>query len=101
MGAPHYTVALQKIAAVQGLTVLHAAQDYASREIRTADVNRPGLQLAGVYNYLDPERMQIFGRVESTYLETLTPDHRRERIEQYMRYNILRLLNSHGKDPIP
>ena len=26
MGAPHYTVALQKIAAEQGLTVLHAAQ---------------------------------------------------------------------------
>ena len=36
MGAPHYTVALQKIAAEQGLTVLHAAQDYATREIRTA-----------------------------------------------------------------
>ena len=32
MGAPHYTVALQKIAAEQGLTVLHAAQDYATRE---------------------------------------------------------------------
>ena len=40
MGAPHYTVALQKIAAEQGLTVLHAAQDYATREIRTADVKR-------------------------------------------------------------
>ena len=66
MGAPHYTVALQKIAAEQGLTVLHAAQDYATREIRTADVNRPGLQLAGFYNYFDPERLQIIGRVEST-----------------------------------
>ena len=43
MGAPHYTVALQKIAAEQGLTVLHAAQDYATREIRTADVNRKSL----------------------------------------------------------
>ena len=28
MGAPHYTVALQKVAAEQGLTVLHAAADY-------------------------------------------------------------------------
>ena len=55
MGAPHYTVALQKVAAEQGLTVLHAAADYATREIRTADVNRPGLQLAGFYNYFDPE----------------------------------------------
>lgn len=96
MGAPHYTVALQKIAAEQGLTVLHAAQDYATREIRTADVNRPGLQLAGFYNYFDPERMQIIGRVESTYLETLTPDQRRERFEQFMRYNIIGLVICHG-----
>ena len=69
----------QKAAAEQGLTVLHAAQDYATREIRTADVNRPGLQLAGFYNYFDPERMQIIGRVESTYLETPTPHQRRGR----------------------
>ena len=47
MGAPHYTVALQKIAAEQGLTVLHAAQDYATREIRTADVNRRGCSSPG------------------------------------------------------
>ena len=100
-GAPHYTVALQKIAAEQGLTVLHAAQDYATREIRTADVNRPGLQLAGFYNYFDPERMQIIGRVESTYLETLTPDQRRERFEQFMRYNIIGLVICHGMDPFP
>ena len=26
MGAPHYTVALQKVAAEQGLTILHAAE---------------------------------------------------------------------------
>ena len=101
MGAPHYTVALQKIAAEQGLTVLHAANDYATREIRTADVNRPGLQLAGFYNYFDPERLQIIGRVESTYLETLTPDQRRERFEQFMRYNIIGLVICHGMDPFP
>ena len=101
MGAPHYTVALQKIAAEQGLTVLHAAQDYATREIRTADVNRPGLQLAGFYNYFDPERLQIIGRVESTYLETLTPDQRRERFETFMRYNIIGLVICHGMDPFP
>ena len=96
MGAPHYTVALQKIAAEQGLTVLHAAADYDARAISTADVNRPGLQLAGFYNYFDPERLQIIGRVESTYLETLTPDQRRERFEQFMRYNIIGLVICHA-----
>ena len=101
MGAPHYTVALQKIAAEQGLTVLHAAADYDAREISTADVNRPGLQLAGFYNYFDPERLQIIGRVESTFLETLTSAQRRERFETFMRYNIIGLVICHGMDPFP
>ena len=85
MGAPRYTVPLQKIVTEQGLTVLHAAADYDARAISTADVNRPGLQLAGFYNYFDPERLQIIGRVESTFLETLTSAQRRERFETFMR----------------
>ena len=36
MGAPRYTVPLQKIVTEQGLTVLHAAADYDAREISTA-----------------------------------------------------------------
>ena len=39
MGAPRYTVPLQKIVTEQGLTVLHAAADYDARAISTADVN--------------------------------------------------------------
>ena len=101
MGAPRYTVPLQKIATEQGLTVLHAAADYATRAISTADVNRPGLQLAGFYNYFDPERLQIIGRVESTFLETLTSAQRRERFETFMRYNIIGLVICHGMDPFP
>ena len=100
MGAPRYTVPLQKIATEQGLTVLHAAADYATRAISTADVNRPGLQLAGFYNYFDPERLQIIGRVESTFLETLTSAQRRERFEMFMRYNIIGLVICHGMDPV-
>jgi HPr kinase/phosphorylase len=40
------------------------------REILTTDVNRPGLELTGVFDYFDPERIQIFGRGEIQYLET-------------------------------
>ena len=101
MGAPRYTVPLQKIVTEQGLTVLHAAADYDARAISTADVNRPGLQLAGFYNYFDPERLQIIGRVESTFLETLTSAQRRERFETFMRYNIIGLVICHGMDPFP
>lgn len=96
-----YSVPLKTIAEEQGLTVLHACSDYDRRLIETADVNRPGLQLAGFYNYFDPKRLQIIGRVESTYLETLPPEERRHRFEQFMRYDIIGLVICHGMDPFP
>lgn len=44
--------------------------------ITTADVNRPGLQLAGFFDYFYPNRIQIFGMVESTYLNDMSPEKR-------------------------
>ena len=96
-----YSVPLKTIAEEQGLTVLHACSDYDRRMIETSDVNRPGLQLAGFYNYFDPKRLQIIGRVESTYLEMLSPEERRSRFEQFMRYDIIGLVICHGMDPFP
>ena len=44
---------------------------YKDRKITECDVNRPALQLAGFFNYFDPSRLQIIGKVESTYLEEM------------------------------
>lgn len=51
--------------------------------ITTSDVNRPGLQLAGFFNYFGSDRVQIIGKVETTYLEGLTSIERRERLDSY------------------
>ena len=65
-----YSVSLKSIVEEQGLTVLHAAKDFDTARVATADINRPALQLAGFYDYFDPKRLQLIGRVESTYLQT-------------------------------
>ncbi len=96
-----YTVSLKAVAEEQGLTVLHASANYARQQIETMDVNRPGLQLAGFYNYFDPKRLQIVGRVESTFLETLSDDARRRSIEDFMRHPISGVVICHGMDPFP
>ena len=67
-----YSVKLKTIAKEHDLTPLHLSKDYDEAVITTADVNRPAMQLTGFYNYFDPKRLQIIGRVESTYLDTLT-----------------------------
>ena len=99
--AQTYSVPLKTIVEEQGFTLLHTSADYAKELLTTADVNRPGLQLAGFYNYFDPRRLQIIGRVETTYLVTLSPEERRARFEEFMRYPITGLVICHDMDPFP
>ena len=50
------------------LFVAHASSDYDTRLIHTADLNRPGLQLMGYFDYFDPTRIQILGKAEVTLM---------------------------------
>ena len=60
---------------------------YKTREIIASDVNRPALQLTGFFNYFDPRRLQIIGKVESTYLEEMKDDEsRKNAIKRFMNY---------------
>ncbi len=96
-----YTVKLSSIVAEQELEIINRASDYDEALIRTADVNRPALQLAGFYNYFDPKRLQLMGRVESTYLESLSEDKRRRALENLMTFDIAGLIVCHGMQPFP
>ncbi len=54
-------------------------------EINTSDLNRPGLQMAGFFEYFADNRFQLFGMVEMTYLQNLDPDLKLQRLDQYFR----------------
>ena len=96
-----YSVKLKTIVEEAHLTPLNLASDYESAVVRTADVNRPAMQLAGFYNYFDPQRIQIMGRVESTYLDTLSIEERKKTFERFMQYDIAGLVICHGVPPFP
>jgi len=55
--------------------------------ITSIDINRPGLQFFGFFDYFPRERLQIIGKAEMTYLMQLNPEERRQRLERYMVYN--------------
>ena len=57
-------------------------------DIRTADVNRPGMQFCGFYEYFAFERPQVIGKVEMTYLENLTSDQRSAMLKKYFSFDI-------------
>ena len=64
----------------QGLVLNYGAENYADIPITIAEINRPSLQLAGFFDYFDPKRIQILGKVEYTYLEKLSAEERKRRI---------------------
>ena len=96
-----YTVKLGELIKKFNLEVLRGAEGYEDQAICTEDVNRPGLQLTGFFDYFDPHRLQVIGKVEDTYLSGLTPDQRRESFELLLSQDIPALIVSRGIDPFP
>ncbi|HHY81096.1 MAG TPA: HPr kinase/phosphorylase [Clostridiales bacterium] len=54
-----------------------------SIDIETSDINRPGLQFAGFFDYFAAERIQVIGKVEMTYLDSMDPEIRKERLDRF------------------
>ena len=54
-------------------------------EITLNDINRPGLQLAGFYNYFTPERIQIIGKAELSFLKDMQVEQRKKRLKKYLK----------------
>lgn len=57
--------------------------------ITVNDVNRPGLQLAGFYNYFTPERLQVIGKAEWSFLEDMKAEVRKKRLKKFFSYEDL------------
>ncbi len=51
--------------------------------IDTSDLNRPGLQMAGFFEYFAVNRVQLFGMVEMNFLQNLDRETMRERLDIY------------------
>lgn len=96
-----YAVKLSTVVREHRLRPIHVSRDYESSELTTSDVNRPAMQLVGFYNYFDPHRLQLIGRVESTYLATLSREARLRAYERFMQYDIAALVICHGVQPSP
>ncbi|MGI5895680.1 MAG: HPr(Ser) kinase/phosphatase [Oscillospiraceae bacterium] len=75
-----YSVTLQKLIKELGLEPIYLPEDESKLLITSADVNRPGLHLSGFVEYFEPSRVQITGKMEFAYLESLDPPMRKERI---------------------
>ena len=76
-----FKVSLQKVIDEFKLETIYIHKDAEEIMIDETEVNRPGLQLMGFYEYFNPERIQIIGKVEFAYLSTIDEKTRRERLQ--------------------
>ncbi|MBE5816530.1 MAG: HPr(Ser) kinase/phosphatase [Clostridiales bacterium] len=65
-------------------------------ELHNSNFNRPGLQLVGYFDAFPYGRVQIVGKVEMSYLNSLGEDTRRLRVEQYMDADMPFIIFSRG-----
>jgi HPr kinase/phosphorylase len=54
--------------------------------IEVTDINRPGLQFAGFYNYFANKRIQIIGKAEWSFLDAMQPALREKRLGKYFEF---------------
>ena len=96
-----YSVKLGKLIEEFELEVLRGVENYQDVLIQREDVNRPGLQLVGFFDYFDAKRMQLLGRVESTYLEQISAEERRKCFDAFLAHDIPALVITRGMEPFP
>lgn len=83
------------------LKIFLKTDDFESRQITTAEVNRPGLELAGFFEHFAGDRMQVLGMVETTYLKS-RPDMEKRRIyPEFMGSGIPCVVFTRGITPCP
>ena len=85
MSEEHFTIPLSSVVDEFQFEKLYTSTDYDDILVTCAEVNRPGLQIVGFFDYFDNHRLQILGKVELTYLSQFPYE---------KRYNLLKPLFS-------
>ncbi len=75
-----YTVALSDLIKELSLSAVVLPSPAEEILLSVPRVNRPGLQLAGFYDYYEAGRVQIFGKAEMHYIEQMEKEARREKL---------------------
>lgn len=93
-----YSVALEKLIKDLKLETIYMPKNPSEINITTVDVNRPGLQLSGFFDYFDCKRIQLLGLSEFGYLDTLTKERMSKIMDQFFSYQMPAVMISRSLD---
>ncbi len=78
---------------------LLAGEKGLDKEIGVGDINRPGLSLAGFFDFFAFERIQVFGLGETAFMRQLQHEQMKEMLERFFSYDILCCVFTHDERP--
>ena len=82
-----FAVSLNKLTEKVSLDVVYTPCELEKISVEIAEVNRPGLFLAGYYEYFDQLRLQLLGLAEMNFLSEQTPERRYEALDHLFGQN--------------
>ncbi len=93
-----FTVTLARIIKEHNLESVFLPKSADEIEINSSDVNRPGLEMIGYYEFFDNHRIQILGKTESSYLEKLSDNEFNDVVNKLFGCNPPAVVISRGLD---
>ncbi|HJF32380.1 MAG TPA: HPr(Ser) kinase/phosphatase [Sporosarcina psychrophila] len=68
------------------------------RQIHTSDISRPGLEMAGYFNYYLADRVQLLGKTELSFFANLNKEERIDRMKRLCSKNTPAIIVAHDMD---
>jgi len=83
------------------LEILYSSDNSLHRRITRAAANRPAFALSGYYDYFQNDAIQVLGKVEHKYLDSLSDTDRREALDKLFSTNIPMVIFCRNLEPFP
>ena len=96
-----YTIPLSQLEKEFSFERIYVPEDYETVLVRTPEVSRPGLALAGFYGIFDRDRIQIIGNAEHKYLQELSPAAREQTLIAFVKSLPVAILFTTGNEVFP
>ncbi len=96
-----FSVTVEKIKKDFSLEEIFCPFSCGQKEIFSNDVNRPGLNFAGEYDYYDKNRIQIIGNAEYGYISKMTSEQKTAVFEEFMAHKPPLVVVTRSNEIIP
>lgn len=96
-----FSVNVRTIVEELKLKKLYYTEEMDEIKVVCSNVNRPGLQLVGCFEYFDNDRIQIIGKVETSYLSNMEEDKKREALDRLFSSGIPAVVITRDMEPDP